>query len=168
MLDIYLKTVKPNSKAIQDANKRATELYNKLISKEISFEQAIIEYSDDESKNNSGLILDPNSMSSLINFDNISSDFKIVVNDMQVGEISKPVVINFSDNKDLFRIIKINKRIESHIANIIDDFNYVKELTINNKKEKITLEWVNNKINKTYINLNENLLECNFRNNWKK
>ena len=163
-----LKTVKPNSKAIQDANKRATELYHKLISKEISFEQAIIEYSDDESKNNSGLILDPNSMSSLINFDNISSDFKIVVNDMQVGEISKPVVINFSDNKDLFRIIKINKRIESHIANIIDDFNYVKELTINNKKEKITLEWVNNKINKTYINLNENLLECNFRNNWKK
>ena len=111
-----LKTVKPNSKAIQDANKRATELYNKLISQEISFEQAIIEYSDDESKNNSGLILDPNSMSSLINFDNISSDFKIVVNDMQVGEISKPVVINFSDNKDLFRIIKINKRIESHIA----------------------------------------------------
>ena len=163
-----LKTVKPNSKAIQDANKRATELYNKLISKEISFEQAIIEYSDDESKNNSGLILDPNSMSSLINFDNISSDFKIVVNDMQVGEISKPVVINFSDNKDLFRIIKINKRIESHIANIVDDFNYVKELTINNKKEKITLEWVNNKINKTYINLNEHLLECNFRNNWKK
>lgn len=163
-----LKTVKPNSKAIQDANKRATELYNKLISQEISFEQAIIEYSDDESKNNSGLILDPNSMSSLINFDNISSDFKIVVNDMQVGEISKPVVINFSDNKDLFRIIKINKRIESHIANIVDDFNYVKELTINNKKEKITLEWVNNKINKTYINLNENLLECNFRNNWKK
>ncbi len=163
-----LKTVKPNSKAIQDANKRATELYNKLISQEISFEQAIIEYSDDESKNNSGLILDPNSMSSLINFDNISSDFKIVVNDMQVGDISKPVVINFSDNKDLFRIIKINKRIESHIANIVDDFNYVKELTINNKKEKITLEWVNNKINKTYINLNENLLECNFRNNWKK
>ena len=163
-----LKTVKPNSKAIQDANKRATELYNKLISKEISFEQAIIEYSDDESKNNSGLILDPNSMSSLINFDNISSDFKIVVNDMQVGEISKPVVINFSDNNDLFRIIKINKRIESHIANIVDDFNYVKELTINNKKEKTILEWVNNKINKTYINLNENLLECNFRNNWKK
>ena len=163
-----LKTVKPNSKAIQDANKRATELYNKLISKEISFEQAIIEYSDDESKNNSGLILDPNSMSSLINFDNISSDFKIVVNDMQVGEISKPVVINFSDNKDLFRIIKINKRIESHIANIVDDFNFVKELTINNKKEKITLEWVNNKINKTYINLNEHLLECDFRNNWKK
>ena len=163
-----LKTVKPNSKAIQDANKRATELYHKLISKEISFEQAIIEYSDDESKNNSGLILDPNSMSSLINFDNISSDFKIVVNDMQVGEISKPVVINFSENKDLFRIIKINKRIESHIANIVDDFNYVKELTINNKKEKITLEWINNKINKTYINLNENLLECNFRNNWNK
>ena len=163
-----LKTVKPNSKAIQDANKRATELYNKLISKEISFEQAVIEYSDDESKNNSGLILDPNSMSSLINFDNISSDFKIVVNDMQVGEISKPVVINFSENKDLFRIIKINKRIESHIANIVDDFNYVKELTINNKKEKITLEWINNKINKTYINLNENLLECNFRNNWNK
>jgi len=163
-----LKTVKPNSKAIQDANKRATELYNKLISKEISFEQAIIEYSDDESKNNSGLILDPNSMSSLINFDNISSDFKIVVNDMQVGEISKPVVINFSENKDLFRIIKINKRIESHIANIVDDFNYVKELTINNKKEKITFEWINNKINKTYINLNENLLECNFRNNWNK
>ena len=163
-----LKTVKPNSKAIQDANKRATELYHKLISKEISFEQAIIEYSDDESKNNSGLILDPNSMSSLINFDNISSDFKIVVNDMQEGDISKPVIINFSDNKDLFRIIKINKRIESHIANVVDDFNYVKELTINNKKEKITLEWVNNKINKTYINLNENLLECNFRNNWKK
>ena len=110
-----------------------------MISKEISFEEAIIEYSDDESKNNSGLILDPNSMSSLINFDNISSDFKIVVNDMQEGDISKPVIINFSDNKDLFRIIKINKRIESHIANVVDDFNYVKELTINkNQPEKNT------------------------------
>ena len=63
MLDIFCKP-KYSSTSLQNARLRIESIYNKIKNNEISFLQAIKSYSDDDTKNNDGLLMQPSNGSS--------------------------------------------------------------------------------------------------------
>ena len=73
-----------------------------------------------------------------------------------------------SDETQAYRILKLNKRIESHTANLVDDFPMIKDFAINIKKQDELMEWIQETINKTYIKINDDILNCSFKNKWVK
>ena len=67
-----------------------------------------------------------------------------------------------------YRLIKLNNKIDEHKANVVDDFDLLKEYALANKKQKVLEKWVTDNINDTYINLSKDLSVCSCYNKWTK
>ena len=60
----------------------------------------------------------------------------------------------------------LNKKTESHRANLQDDYDRIKMVADQNMKNKASEKWINKKINETYILIKADY-KCSFKNNWK-
>ena len=164
---ILLKT-KVSSTALYNTKLKIEEIEQEIQDGKISFNQAIEKYSDDESKNNNGLLLNPSNMSTMHAFDDMSPTLKLVVEKLSVGSISKPVVIQLADETKAYRILRLNKKIDSHTANLVDDFSMIKEFVIKIKQQEEISNWIDKTLAKTYIKINDSITECEFKNKWIK
>ena len=125
-------------------------------------------YSDDENKNNGGLLLNPNTMSTLHTLDDMAPALRLIVDQLSEGDISSPAVIQMQDEKKAYRILRLNKRKEEHKANLVDDFSKIKEYSINAKKQVTLEKWTSKTIAKTYIKLSDELAKCELAKKWSK
>ena len=162
---ILLKT-KISSTALHNAKLKIEEIEKEIRDEQISFEQAIVKYSEDESANNGGLLLNPNTMSTMHTIDDMAPSLKYIVENLSVGEFSSAAAMKMPDETQAYRILKINKRIESHAANLVDDFSMIKDFAINIKRQDELMHWIKEKINKTYIKINDHISDCKFKNKW--
>ena len=85
-----------------------------------------------------------------------------VVRDLKVGEISEAFETTDIDQKNVFRIVKLDKQSTPHKANLKDDFNYLQELALNNKRAEEYQSWILDKIEVTYVKIAEEFKTCKF------
>ena len=142
----------------------AKEINNQII----SFDQAVINYSDDENKGNGGLLLNPNTMSTLHTLEDMAPTLRLIVEKLNENQVSIPAVIQIKDENKAYRILRLNKRTEQHKANLVDDFEKIKEYSINAKKQVTLEKWTSKTIAKTYIKLSDELVKCEFAKKWSK
>ena len=137
----------------------------------ISFEDAIVKYSQDESKINGGLIINKNNASAVFTLDAINATIGNVDNvdfaSMNQGDYTKPVEFK-SELSNAYRLIKVKKKIAAHKVNLTDDFDKIQTLALNAKRTEIMRAWASKTIGKTYIKLNDKYSSCNFTLNWNK
>ena len=164
---ILLKT-KVSSTALYNAKLKIEQVEKELKAGTITFDEAVEKYSDDESKNNNGLLLNPNTMSTLHSIDEMSPTLKFAVENLEEGSFSSPAVAQMPDETKAYRILKLNKRIEEHKANLVDDFSMIKDFSINIKKQEELMKWIAKKISNTYIKINNDISACEFKNKWVK
>ena len=164
---ILLK-IKVSSTALHEAELKIKEIEQEIKDGKISFDQAIERYSDDESKENNGLLLNLSTMSTMHTIEDMNPALRYIVKNLRVGEISSPEVIQMPDEMKAYRILKINKRINSHKANLVDDFSMIKDFSLSIKKQEELMLWTQKTIDKTYIKINSEILNCEFKNNWIK
>ena len=164
---ILLKT-KVSSTALYNAKLKIEEVEKELKAGTITFDEAVEKYSDDESKNNNGLLLNPNTMSTLHAIDEMSPTLKFAVENLEEGSFSSPAVAQMPDETKAYRILKLNKRIEEHKANLVDDFSMIKDFAINIKKQEELMKWIAKTISNTYIKVNDDISSCEFKNKWVK
>jgi peptidyl-prolyl cis-trans isomerase SurA len=131
-----------------------------------TFEEAVTEFSDDPSKNNNGLVLNPMSGTSLFEADQLDPKVFFVIDKLEVGEISVPVQFQTPDGKDAYRILQLRKRTEPHKANLKDDYDRIQEWALEQKKQDVITKWVEEKSNNTYVRVNDDFKECGFVNKW--
>ena len=162
---ILLKN-KVNSTELYNAKIKIESIENEIKKGDISFEDAVSKYSNDPSKSNGGLLLNPNTMSTLHNIDDIDPKLRYLIDQLQEDEITSPVIFETTDGTQAYRIVKLNKKIEAHTANLADDFSMIKDFAINIKKQNKILSWIDEKINNTYIKINTQIASCEFKNKW--
>ena len=163
--------IKPkfNSSSIKMASDKISLIKNEIDSGLISFDDAVIKYSEDNSKNNSGLIINPSSGSTDFTFDELDPSIKYIVQNMNVGEITSPSLTKSDDGSQAaYRLIRLNNLVEEHKANITNDFNVLKGYALSDKKQKYIDKWIVDNINDTYIQINENFSSCSCYNKWIK
>ena len=164
---ILIKT-KVNATALHAAKLKMDNIAREISEEVLTFDEAVSKYSDDENKSNGGLLLNPNTMSTFHTLDDMAPVLRLVVDKLAEGEISSPSVIQMQDEKKAYRILRLNKRVETHKANLVDDFAKIKEYAINAKKQETLDEWVDKTIAETYIRLSGSLAECELANKWSK
>ena len=164
---ILIKT-KVNATALHTAKLKMDSIAKEINEGTITFDEAVTKYSDDENKANGGLLLNPNTMSTLHTLDDMAPVLRLVVEKLAEGEVSSPAVIQMQDEKKAYRILRLNKRVEQHKANLVEDYAKIKEYSINAKKQEILDVWVNKTIAKTYIKLSDRLAECKLADKWSK
>ena len=85
---------------------------------------------------------------------------------MSVGNISESVSFTSIDKRKGYRAVVLNKKTESHIANLKDDYDRIKMVAEQDLKNTVSDKWIKNKIKETYILIKTDY-ECSFKNNWK-
>lgn len=161
---------KVSPKDLDNAQIKLDSLRNVILEgkKDLTFENAAFYVSQDkDSKNNNGVMLNAKTHSNLFEMADLPNEVGKVVVNMQVGEISKPfVMINPATNRQQVAIVKLSKRIESHRADFADDYQVLKDLYENYKREDILTKWIEEKQKSTYVYIEEGWRNCDFKYKW--
>jgi peptidyl-prolyl cis-trans isomerase SurA len=147
------------------------ECYARLQKNEITWAQAVKEYSeDDETRQNQGNLSNPYTGDQFWDVSQINQiDPQIfgLVNGMKVGDLSEPALYTDQKNrKEGVRIVRIKDRTEPHVANLKEDYNFIKKAAENDKKSKKITNWVNSSIGRTYIRIEKKHQDCSFQYDW--
>ncbi len=138
---------------------------------EITFEDAIIKYSEGPSKVNDGLIINPHNASAIFTKDAINETManveKIDFESMKEGEITKPVRFK-TELANAYRLIKIKRKTDAHKVDLNLDYDKVQNSALNSKKTDIIKEWANKRLKKTYVKIDPEYMDCDFKLNWVK
>jgi len=162
---------KVSVEAKEEASNRLDSLANMVRKKEISFEEAASIFSyDKNSRNNAGTVINPNTMSSKFAVEDLDPDVSKIITKMNINEISAPFEsIDRESQSEVFKIIKVTKKIDSHKANLQNDYQTLSEMYLAKKKEMVFNEWINKQQSETYIRIDATYANCNFNfNNWIK
>ena len=135
-------------------------------SEEMTFEDAAKEFSDDPGKMSGGVMINPYTNTTRFKNDEVEPNLFFEVDKLDVGEITRPIPMMTEDGKQAFRIVKLLHRIEAHSATLEGDYDFVQQLALNEKKRKKIMNWVESRIEKTYLLINEQYRDCEFSVQW--
>ena len=156
-----------SSSSLKSASDKITSIKLEIDSNLLSFEDAIIEYSDDDSKNNGGLIINPQNGTTQFTYEELDPSIRYMVEKMSEGDISKPSLTKSQDGTQAaYRLLKIKSKKLEHKANVIDDFDLLKEYALANKKQTVLDNWVTDNLDATFISLSPELSKCPCYNKW--
>lgn len=161
---------KVNQKDLDSAVVKLDSLRKDILANKYTFEQAALYVSQDkDSRNNKGLMMNPQTHTTLFEMADLPDEIGKVVDKLLVGEVSEPfIAINKSNNRQQVAIVKLVRRIEAHKADLAEDFQVLKDMYENKRKAEIIDEWVKEKQKKTYVHISEGWRNCEFKYNWRK
>jgi len=157
--------------AKEDAYNRLDSLASMIRNNEIPFEEAARIFSfDKNTRNNGGVAINPNSLSSKFSAEELDPDVSKIITAMNVNEISKPFeTIDKENQQTVYKIIKLVKKIDSHKADLQNDYQQLADMYLAKKKEQVFNDWVAAQQSETYIRIDPTYANCNFNfDNWIK
>ena len=130
-----------------------------------SFEDAVSVFSDDkDTRNNRGLMANRSEagQTSRFQLQDLPAEVAKVVDTLKVGQISSAFPMINDQGKTVCVIAKLKSRTEGHKATITEDFQVMKELVMEKRREKMLHDWVVDKIKNTYVRLADEYKDCKF------
>jgi peptidyl-prolyl cis-trans isomerase SurA len=166
-----LKIPEYSPEAIDDASNRMDTCYQLLKENKITWNDAVLRFSNDEStKQNQGIITNPitgDQTWDMEDLNQVDQQIYVLTEAMEKGDYTKPnLYIDIYERKQGFRIVRLSERYSPHIANLQDDYSLIKRAAENDKKQKIIQNWIKSKIGNAYIRIDDEYKNCNFSNNW--
>ena len=160
-----------SNKALEMASLKMDSCYKQLAAKEITWDEAVLKYSNDElTKQNKGIITNPingEQTWDMEDLNQVDQQIYVLTDALEKGDITTPnMYIDIYDHKQGIRIVRLMDRSAPHKANLNDDFTLIKNAAENDKKQKAISKWTNSKIANAYIRIDEEYLGCNFKNPW--
>ncbi len=151
------------------AEKKLDTIRKRILDKELSFEEAAKEFSDDEeTKKLGGKIVNPQSGESLLDLTLLDPALHQIVQNMKEGEITEVMEEKDRTGGTIYKIISVKKRIEAHPMDFNKDYEQIKQMALEEKKEKVLVDWINDKIKNNYIKVNPPYTSCEFKSKWVK
>lgn len=133
-----------------------------------TFDAAAPLLSDDkDTRNNNGIMAytDPENgnVTSRYQMSQLPADVAKIVENMKVGEISKAFRMTTTSGSEVCAIIRLKNRIEGHRASMTEDFQRLKDIVYEKRCEAVIDDWIREKQKNTYIRINNNWRQCNFK-----
>jgi len=155
----------PSQQDLEDAKNSLDSLRQAINAGNISFEEAAKQFSDDQgTRLNGGFISGP-SGSNRIPADNMDPALFFALDSLNVGEISKPSFVELGPNQTAIRILYFKKEVPPHKANLKDDYEKLKNATMQMKKMEKRNEYLDKKIKEVYIEIDPEYNRCGIINN---
>ncbi len=151
---------------LSNARNKLDSIRRLINNEEITFAEAALKFSDDPGKVNGGIMINPFTNTTRFKNEEIEQNLFFVIDRLDEGQISSPVPKVTEEGKQAFRIVKVNKRIDAHVASMDGDYDFVQQLALNQEKMKVVQDWIKRRIGNTYISINEIYLNCDFSIQW--
>lgn len=162
---------KVSVEAKEEAYNRLDSMANMIRRNELQFEQAAAMFSyDKNTRNNGGIAINPNNMSSKFSVEDFDGETSKIITTMNVNEISEPFeTIDPENQQTIYKVVKLINKIDSHKADMQNDYQTLADLYLAKKKEDVLQEWISQKQSQTYIRIDNTYANCNFKfDNWIK
>jgi len=128
------------------------------------FEEAALRWSyDKNSRNNGGVVINPESGESKWKMSELDPDVSKIIAKMNINEISKPFQTIDDKQRVVYKIIKLISNTSAHKANMRDDYVELSNIYLNSKKEKTLDKWIRDKQIGTYVRIDPSYMNCNFK-----
>jgi peptidyl-prolyl cis-trans isomerase SurA len=157
--------------ALEQAKVRLDSLANIIRRGDLSFENAAMMFSQDKNtKNNGGLAINPETLSSKFSAEELDPDISKIIPAMKINEISDPFqTMDQTTRQTVYKIIKLLKMTDGHKANLQSDYQLLSDLYLSKKKREVLEKWINTQQAKTYIRIDNTYANCNYQfENWIK
>ncbi|MBO4850009.1 MAG: peptidylprolyl isomerase [Prevotella sp.] len=158
---------KVDREALEEASNQLDSVANNIREGKFTFDDAATYISDDkDTRSNHGLmanVTEDRTRTSKFRMQDLPTEVARQVEELQVGEVSKPFEMVNSRGKTVVAIIKLKSRVEGHRATITEDFQSMKDVVLAKQREKMLDEWVANKLKNTYVRMNERYKDCKFQ-----
>ncbi|MDA9139432.1 peptidylprolyl isomerase [Flavobacteriaceae bacterium] len=164
-----LLTPKADTNRLEDAKKVLDTIRKRLLDEEFTFEDAAYQFSSEkETRLNGGAIINPSTGDKRFELTKMDPVLYNQIRDLKEGEISVPLLDEDRSGLKKYKILKITNRFDEHIADYSKDYVKIKELALKEKKLKAIKKWLKNKIVLTYVSINRDYSDCEFKNDWNK
>lgn len=161
---ILLRPHTPES-ALEAGMARLDSIADDIRNNKFTFEEAAAVISQDkDTRNNHGLLPNPNNNTSKFEMQELPPEIAKVVDKMNVGEISEAfIMIPEKTGKEECVIVKLKSRINGHKATITDDYQNLKDLVLEKRRAEVLDKWIREKQRHTYVRIKEGWNQCEFK-----
>ena len=161
---ILLKPHVPEE-ALMAGTARLDSIADDIRNGKFTFEEAASVLSQDkDTRNNHGLLPNPQTNTSKFEMQELPPEIAKVVDKMKVGEISEAfTMIPQKTGKEECVIVKLKSRINGHKATISEDYQNLKEIVLDKRRDEVLDKWIREKQKHTYVRINDNWKNCAFK-----
>jgi len=152
------------------ASDKLDSIRNLVVVDSLPFEYAVTIYSDKKSDNyhNGGRMQNPKTGTAYFETADLPSDIYFKIEDMEVGEISEPIEFFDLRGETLYRIIRLESRTKPHRASLDQDYSRIATFAKESKKNLYYNNWMLEKLNETFIEIDPDLKSCDNLSKWIK
>ena len=164
-----LMTPKINPEAATTATTRLDSIVQAIRLEKINWNTAALYFSQDENTRfNGGLMINPYTHGTFFDMDQLERVEFTTIEKMNIGEISEPYLSRDDKNRQVYKVIKLVNRTDPRRATLKDDYNFLSEMALTEKMHKVIKEWVDEKLETSYIYVDDSFKRCLLSNNWLK
>jgi peptidyl-prolyl cis-trans isomerase SurA len=164
-----LLTPKIAPSQLLEAKKIIDTIRTRIVDNEITFEKAALAFSSEkETKFNGGVLINPETGDNKFELTKLDPVLYNQIRNLKDGEISFPILDEDRSGLKKYKILLISNRFDEHKADYSLDYSKIKELALKEKQIKIIQNWMKEKIEETFVNINKDSRKCVFVNNWLK
>ena len=128
------------------------------------FEAAVAQFSEDKNTLMSGgLMTNPSTGASKFEYQDLPAEIAKQIYSMQEGDVSQPfVMMDRAKNKEVCAIVKLKTKRDAHKANLVDDFQSIRQMLEQKLRAEILDEWIRKKQNEIYVQIDPAWRGCDF------
>ncbi|WP_224483682.1 peptidylprolyl isomerase [Robertkochia aurantiaca] len=157
-----------SQESLNEAKAELDSIRTKVIEGEFTFSQAARNFSDQkETRFDGGVLRNPDNMDTRFELTKMDPVLYSQVSNLKGDEISQPLVEETRTGV-VYKLIKVNNRYDAHQADYVQDYVKIKELALKEKQFREIAKWMDENIKDTYISVNSDSRDCDFKNNWLK
>lgn len=133
---------------------------SRLISKSVSFSEAVDHYSEDiSSKLTAGSITSADG-DPIVTIEQIDKSIVVVLDQLNVGEYSKPIPFTDDKRRSGARIIYLKRKTPPHIENLKDDYSNIAQRLIAKKQNEVLTQWFQSYMSQHNITISKEYQAC--------
>lgn len=169
LIDVRHVLLVPEVSAIElgEAKDKLELIRKRIQAGELAFSEAALEFSDDqETASNGGVLINPSSGDTKFELTKLDPEIYNQILNLADNQISPPLIEEDRSGNKKYKILMVTNRYNEHIAEFATDYVKIKDLALKEKQLKKIQEWMAEKIDDTYINVNRSYRDCDFSNKW--
>lgn len=158
-----------NTEELLKTTAKLDSIAQQIKSDSIPFNVAVRLFSSDEdTRLSNGLMVNEkrnsvHSGTSRFAMEDLPQAISSIVAKMEEGELSKPFSMSNKNNNTVVAVVLLKKRTEGHRANVVDDYQIIKEIVLNKKQDQVLETWIKNKQKNTFVRVNPDYRACEFK-----
>ena len=162
-LDLRHILIKPKltQENLQEAKNFLDSVSVAITNGEMTFEEASRRFSDDEqTRFNGGQMSNFQSGNNKFEVSQLDRGLFALISSLEDDEISEASFYRMEDQREAFRIVRLDANYEPHKANLDLDFTRIKGFALQQKQAKTVEDWKNEKLADTFVKINEGYYDC--------